>query len=85
MLDIKFLRENPEIVKENIKKKFQDAKLPLVDEAIEIDKKSIEDMDYFLKENKELLEFYIKYKQLEIANEKLIKAYPEVENLNFQK
>lgn len=39
MLDIKFLRENPEIVKENIKKKFQDAKLPLVDEAIEIDKK----------------------------------------------
>ena len=42
-------------------------------------------MDNFLKENKELLEFYIKYKQLEIANEKLIKAYPEVENLNFQK
>ncbi len=39
MLDIKFLRENPEIVKENIKKKFQDQKLPLVDEAIELDKK----------------------------------------------
>ena len=38
MLDIKFLRENPDIVKENIKKKFQDAKLPLVDEAIELDK-----------------------------------------------
>ena len=38
MLDIKFLRENPDIVKENIKKKFQDAKLPLVDEVIEIDK-----------------------------------------------
>ena len=37
MLDIKFLRENPEIVKENIKKKFQDEKLPLVDECIEID------------------------------------------------
>ena len=37
MLDIKFLRENPEIVKENIKKKFQDAKLPLVDKAIELD------------------------------------------------
>ena len=37
MLDIKFLRANPEIVKENIKKKFQDAKLPLVDEAIELD------------------------------------------------
>ncbi|MFI3207048.1 MAG: serine--tRNA ligase, partial [Clostridia bacterium] len=38
MLDIKFVRENPEIVKENIKKKFQDRKLPLVDEAMEIDK-----------------------------------------------
>ena len=39
MLDIKFLRENPELVKENIRKKFQDAKLPLVDEAIELDAK----------------------------------------------
>ena len=39
MLDIKFLRENPETVKENIKKKFQDKKLPLVDEAIELDEK----------------------------------------------
>ena len=38
MLDIKFLRENPEIVKENIKKKFQDRKLPLVDEVIALDK-----------------------------------------------
>ena len=37
MLDIKFIRENPEIVKENIKKKFQDAKLPLVDKVIELD------------------------------------------------
>lgn len=37
MLDIKFVRENPEVVKENIKKKFQDAKLPLVDEVIELD------------------------------------------------
>ena len=37
MLDIKFVRENPEIVKENIKKKFQDKKLPLVDEVIELD------------------------------------------------
>ena len=34
MLDIKFIRENPEAVKENIRKKFKDAKLPLVDEAI---------------------------------------------------
>ncbi len=39
MLDIKFLRENPEIVKENIKKKFQDEKLPLVDEVIDLDSK----------------------------------------------
>ena len=38
MIDIKFLRENPDIVKENIKKKFQDKKLPLVDEVIELDK-----------------------------------------------
>lgn len=37
MIDIKFLRENPDIVKENIKKKFQDSKLPLVDEVIELD------------------------------------------------
>ena len=39
MIDIKFLRENPDIVKQNIKNKFQDHKLPLVDEAIELDKK----------------------------------------------
>jgi len=37
MLDIDFLRENPDVVKENIKKKFQDAKLPMVDEVIELD------------------------------------------------
>ena len=40
MLDIKFLRENPDVVKENIKKKFQDAKLPLVDEVISLDAES---------------------------------------------
>ena len=40
MIDLKFLRENPEAVKENIKKKFQDHKLPLVDEVIELDKQS---------------------------------------------
>ena len=37
MLDIKFVRENKDIVKENIKKKFQDEKLPLVDEVVELD------------------------------------------------
>lgn len=39
MLDIKYIRENPDKVKENIKKKFQDKKLPLVDEVIELDKR----------------------------------------------
>ncbi|MBD5105016.1 MAG: serine--tRNA ligase, partial [Ruminococcaceae bacterium] len=42
MLDIKFLRQNPDIVKENIKKKFQDEKLPMVDEVIEFDKQQRE-------------------------------------------
>ena len=40
MLDIKFLRENPELVKENIKKKFQEEKLPLVDQVIELDRRN---------------------------------------------
>ncbi|WP_312425789.1 serine--tRNA ligase [Lacrimispora sp.] len=40
MLDLKFVRENPEIVKENIKNKFQDSKLPLVDELIELDEQN---------------------------------------------
>lgn len=42
MIDLKFLRENPEIVKENIKKKFQEHKLELVDKVIELDKKNRE-------------------------------------------
>ena len=50
MLDIKFLRENPEIIKENIRKKYQDYRLPLVDEAIKLDaenraiKQEVEDL-----------------------------------------
>ena len=40
MLDIKFVRDNPEIVRENIRKKFQDGKLPLVDEVLELDAKN---------------------------------------------
>ena len=40
MLDIKFIRENPEVVKENIKKKFQDSKLPLVDEVLALDEEN---------------------------------------------
>ena len=39
MIDIKFLRENPDIVRQNIKNKFQDFKLPMVDEVIELDEK----------------------------------------------
>ena len=42
MIDINLIRENPEAVKENIKKKFQDKKLPLVDEIIALDKKKRE-------------------------------------------
>ena len=42
MLDIRFVRENPEVVKQNIRNKFQDNKLPLVDEVIELDKKNRE-------------------------------------------
>ena len=40
MLDIKFVRENPDVVKQNIKNKFQDSKLELVDEVIELDQKN---------------------------------------------
>ena len=42
MLDIKFLKENPELVRENIRKKFQDKKLPLVDEVIALDEQEAE-------------------------------------------
>ena len=42
MLDIKFVRENPDIVKENIRKKFEDQKLPLVDEVIDLDRQNRE-------------------------------------------
>ena len=40
MLDIRFIRENPDAVKENIKKKFQEEKLPLVDQVIELDRRN---------------------------------------------
>ena len=40
MLDIKFVRNNPDVVKENIRKKFQDEKLPLVDEVLELDQRN---------------------------------------------
>ena len=40
MLDIKFVRANPDVVRENIKKKFQDDKLPMVDEVLELDQRN---------------------------------------------
>ena len=40
MLDIKFVRENPDVVKENIRKKFQDQKIPMVDEVIALDQEN---------------------------------------------
>ena len=40
MLDIKFVRMNPDVVRENIKKKFQDEKLPLVDDVLELDQRN---------------------------------------------
>ena len=40
MLDIKFVRENPEVVKQNIRNKFQDSKLELVDKVLELDKEN---------------------------------------------
>ena len=42
MIDMKLIRTNPELVKENIRKKFQDEKLPLVDEVLELDKRNRE-------------------------------------------
>ena len=42
MIDINLIRTNPDLVKENIKKKFQDQKLPLVDEVLDLDKKNRE-------------------------------------------
>ena len=48
MLDIRFVRENPEIVKENIKKKFQDHKLPMVDEVIELEYYGVDDLNDLL-------------------------------------
>ena len=55
MLDIKFVRENKELVKENIKKKFQDKKIPLVDEVLELDEITLEDCLNLFKTGKIML------------------------------
>ncbi|MDE6047925.1 MAG: serine--tRNA ligase [Anaeroplasmataceae bacterium] len=75
MLDIKFIRENPEVVKENLKKKFQDAKLPLVDEVIVLDKDiralklEAETLRASRNEISKQIGFYMKNKELDKANE----------------
>ncbi|MDE6655592.1 MAG: serine--tRNA ligase [Anaeroplasmataceae bacterium] len=75
MLDIKFIRENPEVVKENLKKKFQDAKLPLVDEVIALDKDiralklEAETLRASRNEISKQIGFYMKNKELDKANE----------------
>jgi len=74
MLDIKFVRENPEVVKENIKKKFQDKKLPLVDEVIALDleiRKLKQDGDALRQERNETSQkigLLMRNKQVEEAN-----------------
>ncbi|MDE7213589.1 MAG: serine--tRNA ligase [Anaeroplasmataceae bacterium] len=75
MLDIKFIRENPEVVKENLKKKFQDAKLPLVDDVIALDKDiralklEAETLRASRNEISKQIGFYMKNKELDKANE----------------
>ena len=75
MLDLKFLRENPEVVKENIKRKFQDAKLPLVDEVIALDKekRSLQSEAETLRASRNDLSkqigMYMKNKEIDKANE----------------
>ena len=75
MLDLKFLRENPELVKENIKRKFQDAKLPLVDEVIALDKekRSLQGEAESLRASRNDLSkqigAFMKNKEIEKANE----------------
>ena len=75
MLDLKFLRENPEVVKESIKRKFQDAKLPLVDEVIALDKEKrtlqgeAESLRAARNDLSKQIGMYMKNKEIEKANE----------------
>ena len=76
MLDIKFIRENKELVKENIKKKFQDEKLPLVDEVVELDEmvRGLKLEGDELRKNRNLISseigFLMKDKKIDEANDK---------------
>ncbi|EFI42491.1 MULTISPECIES: serine--tRNA ligase [Peptoniphilus] len=84
MLDIKFLRANPEVVKENIKKKFQDEKLPLVDEVIELDEqlRAVKTKGDELRSRRNYVSkeigAFMQKKEIEKANEAKI----EVKNIN---
>jgi len=86
MLDIKFLRENPEVVKENIKKKFQDHKLVLVDEVIEIDKKvreiksEVESLRAKRNTASQEIGLFMRNKEIDKANA----AKAEVSNINIR-
>lgn len=100
MLDIKFVRENKEIVKENIRKKFQDEKLPLVDEVIELDKKirelkqegdnlrqernSVSDAIGLLMREKKIDEANINKEKVVEINKKLISIEEEENKLSEQ-
>ena len=65
MLDLKFVRENPEVVKQNIRNKFQDAKLPLVDEVIALDLRNRE----IKKEVEQLKNRVVFFKSVDISSE----------------
>ena len=98
MLDIKFVRENKELVKENIKKKFQDEKLPLVDEVVELDEKvrslklegdelrknrnSISSEIGLLMRDKKIDEANAKKAEVTAINEKLVSIEEEEANLS---
>ncbi|MDE6241832.1 MAG: serine--tRNA ligase [Anaeroplasmataceae bacterium] len=100
MLDIKFIRENPEVVKENLKKKFQDAKLHLVDEVIVLDKDiralklEAETLRASRNEISKQIGFYMKNKELDKAdeakatvtknNERIAEIEPKLEELQAE-
>ena len=100
MLDIKFVRENKELVKENIKKKFQDQKLPLVDEVIELDQKIRElkqegdnlrqernatsNLIGSLMRDKKIDEANLKKQEVVEINEKLVTIEKEEEELSIK-
>ena len=86
MIDIKFLREHPDIVKQNIKNKFQDEKLPLVDEVIEFDKKNreITIKDDELRSNRNSISKQIGIFLAQGKKDDALKAKDEVKKINVE-